>query len=306
MRSLVIGADGFVGRWLCAHLIASGDSVTAIVGPRYTTPIPGISDAVQVDVRELDELRSAIMAAEPDAIYYLAGVSRRGDRDALEGAAGVSVVGALGVLMAAADLATPPRILYVSTGLVYADAEVPRDEESPVAPHDMYAAAKYAGEVTLAQLGRVSGIDVVVARAFNHIGPGQSDGFVVPAIAQQIVRLGEEDRPVVRLAVGHTIRDFCDVRDVVRAYRLLVASAEPGRYNIGSGEGIRIIDLARLMLDVAGVSAEIVVEHAEAPGQPRAVIANVARMEGLGWRREFSLRESVAAVLEEHRAGRGR
>ena len=304
MRSLVIGADGFVGRWLCAHLLESGDRVSGIVGPRYATPVPGIDEAIKVDVRDVDQMRAVVGETRPDAIYYLAGVSTRGDRDALNNAAGVTVIGALGVLMAAARLEAPPRILYVSTGLVYADGSEPRTEDSPIAPHGMYAAAKYAGEVALGQLAQASGLEVVIARAFNHIGPGQSDAFVVPTIARQVVRLGEMDRQVVRLAIGQVVRDFCDVRDVVRAYRLLMAAAPSGTYNIGSGEGICIRDLAELMLGVAGIAAEIEVESEDATGQPLSLVANVAKLQGLGWHRQYGLRDSVRAVLDEHQAAR--
>ena len=249
-----------------------------------------------------DGLRTIIGRSVPEAVYYLAGVSRRGDREALSSAADVSVIGAVDTLIAASELPSPPRILYVSTGLVYADAGEPRDEASPVAPDGMYATAKYAGEVALAELGRVSGIDVLVARAFNHIGPGQSEGFVVPTIARQIARLSDQDGAVINLAVGSTIRDFCDVRDVVRAYRLLVTAGEAGRYNIGSGEGIAIADLARLMLTVAGIPARIVVRDEHPSDQPISIVANVAKVERLGWARRFALRDSVRDVLEEHRS----
>ena len=304
MRSLVIGADGFVGRWLCAHLLESGDRVSGIVGPRYATPVNGIDEAIKVDVRDVDQVRAVVGETRPEAVYYLAGVSTRGDRDALNNAAGVTVIGALGVLMAAAGLKAPPRILYVSTGLVYAGGDEPRTEDSPVAPHGMYAAAKYAGEVALGQLAEASGVEVVIARAFNHIGPGQSEAFVVPTIARQVVRLGELDRPVVRLAIGQVVRDFCDVRDVVRAYRLLAATAPSGTYNIGSGEGISIKELAQLMLAVGGIPAEIEVENEDATGQPLSLVANVGKVQGLGWHRQYDLRDSVRAVLDEHRVAR--
>lgn len=301
MRALVIGADGFVGRWLCAHLIDSADTVDAIVGPHYARPLPGVAVASQVDVRDTAAIAGAIAQSRPDAIYYLAGVSRRGERDALESAAAVSVVGALGVLTAAASLAHRPRILYVSTGLVYAAADEPRGEGDAIAPHGMYAAAKYAGEVCLQRLGEAGGVQVVIARAFNHIGPGQSDAFVVPTIARQVAGIPIGHSGTVRLAVGRAVRDFCDVRDVVRSYRLLIDSAPVGQYNIGSGEGIEIAELTRLMLQVAGVSAEVLAERDFSLGEPRSLVADTSKVESLGWQRRYSLRDSVRDVLDAYR-----
>ena len=300
VRALVIGADGFVGRWLCSHLLASGDAVTAVVGPRFARPIDGVDVVKMANVRDAVQIAAVVRDAPQDAIYYLAGVSRRGAREELASAAGVSVTGAVDVLVAAGAQTPPPRLLYVSTGLVYADGTEARREDSEIAPEGMYAAAKYAGEVALRYLGSVAGVDVLVARAFNHIGPGQSLGFVVPDIAQQIIRLRSIQPRVLRLSVAHTVRDFSDVRDVVRAYRLLATRGEAGVYNIGSGRGTAILDLAHMMLSAANLTAEVVADQESPNAQQSSLIADTSKIEALGWRREISLQQSLRDVIHEH------
>ena len=101
MRALIIGADGFVGRWLVRHLVDSGDAVVGIVGPHFAEPLDGPGRVEQIDVRDQESVTRFVGETEPDAIYYLAGILQRGDRDSLRAAAGISVIGAMRALMAA-------------------------------------------------------------------------------------------------------------------------------------------------------------------------------------------------------------
>src|SRR3989442_12488168 len=117
MRTLVIGGDGFAGRWLVRHLRESGDSVDAIVGPRFVPPLSDAERAEQIDVQDAGALARFVAATQPEGIYYLAGVSHRGGRDALPAAVGVSVVGGVNTMIAAAQLPGSSRLLYVSTCL---------------------------------------------------------------------------------------------------------------------------------------------------------------------------------------------
>jgi len=302
MRALVIGAGGFVGRWLVRHLLESGDTVDAIVGPHFQSPLAGVDSVQQVDVRDGTALAAFAAAARPGAIYYLAGVSQRGLRDSVEEAVGVSVVGCLNTLTAAAGLPTPARLLYPSTGYVYKGDASPLREDAPLDPAGLYASAKLAAEVALQRLSPSVGVDSIVARAFNHTGPGQTDAFLVPAIARQVAAVAAGSSDVVRLGPSSLVRDFCDVRDVVRAYRLLMLRGEPGLpYNVASGLGVKLLDLVHTMMDVAGVSARV---ESSATGddhpQPAVLIGDPGRVRKLGWRPTHELRATLADVFDEH------
>jgi GDP-4-dehydro-6-deoxy-D-mannose reductase len=300
MRALVVGADGFVGRWLVRHLLERGDSVAAVVGARYQAPIEGVSEVHQLDVRDVAALGAAVAAAEPDAVYYLAAVSHAERREELADAAGIAVVGSVNALIACAALGSPTRFLYVSSAHVYGNADVvPIPESGPVRPHNVYGAAKAAAEAALLALGPAAGVEVVVARPFNHIGPGQRRGFLVPSLAEQVRALPSGGRGVVRVGAPDMVRDFTDVRDVVRAYRLLVERGEAGSiYNVASGNGLSVRQVVDELLAVAGVQANLQVDASIIrDGEPQVLVGDPSRLAALGWRPERSLRQTLADAL---------
>ena len=301
MRSLVVGADGFVGRWLVRHLGDEGDHVTGIVGPRFRPPLDGVAQLHSADVREYGGLAGAIRDAAPDVVYYLAAVSDGAGRESVEDAARIGLVGAIHALAAASTLEQPVRIVHVSSSHVYGGEAEPLTEDSPVGPTTVYGAAKLASERALVALGPAAGIEVVVARPFNHIGPGQAPGFLVPSLAARVRAVREVGGGTLSLGIPETTRDFTDVRDVVRAYRLLGERGEAGLvYNVASGAGTSVDQLARLLLELAGVSAELEVDRSLARmGERRVLIGSAGRLEKLGWRRSWELRDTLAEVLDE-------
>lgn len=301
MRALVIGADGFAGRWLTKHLGERGDAVVAGVGPSFAGPDPDGAEVVRIDVTDRETLDSAIRRAKPDVTYYLAGISKRGSRDALASAVGVSVTGSAHALTSVAQHAPGSRLLFVSTGYVYGSSPDAQDENAVTAPSDVYGAAKLAAEGalrTLAQAGRVS---LAVVRPFNHVGPGQKAGFLVPTVASQLREVELGTRSTLTVGAVDDVRDFSDVRDVVRAYRHIAASEEEGIWNIASGVGTGIGDLIDLMIGLAGVQAAVVSNPPAGPSGPKSLIGAASRLRAMGWRPERALKETLQEVLDEHR-----
>lgn len=307
MRALVIGADGFAGRWLLRHLVESGDEVTAGVGPGYgPAPLPGGMEAIPVDVRDHDAVRAVVTATEPGVVFYLAGVSRAGVRDDLGLAVSVSVDGALNVLTAAAELRRRVRLLHVGSSHVYAPRtdETPIGEDAPVRPMTVYGAAKAAAEAALLQLAPAAGVEVVLIRAFNHIGPGQAAGFVVPSLAEQVVRIAHgEQEPIVRAGSLDVRRDFTDVRDVVRAYRLAALRGIAGAaYNVASGRAVSVRTLLDTLLQIASVEADVRADpHLFRSGaESHALVGSAAKLTSLtGWRPRLSLEATLRDVLDQ-------
>lgn len=305
MRALVIGADGFAGRWLLRHLLESGDEVTAAVGPRYGGhALPGGLEAHPVDVRDAEAVRAVVATSGPEVIYYLAGVSRAGPRDDLRLALDVSVKGALNVLAGAADLGRRVRLLHVGSSHMYAPPadEKPIPESAPIAPPSIYGAAKAAAEASLLYLAPAAGVDVIAIRAFNHIGPGQAHGFVVPSLARQVIgiRLGEQG-PTIRAGNLDARRDFTDVRDVARAYRLASLHGTAGEtYNVASGRVVRIREVLDILLGIASVRAEVTIDsRLSRSGEDSATLVGDAGklMRAVGWRPERSLETTLRDVL---------
>ncbi len=292
MRAFVTGAKGFVGTWLMTHLQAEGDEVVGV-------------DA-EIDVSDAGAVRRALLDAAPDAVYHLAARSHVGSSWAdPEEVVRVNVLGTLHVLEGARACPTAPRLLLVSSAEVYGfvdEAVLPADETTPLTPVTPYAASKVAAEYLGIQAHLAHGLAVIRVRPFNHIGPGQGAGFVVPSLAQRIVEARRAG--VAQVGVGNLAakRDFTDVRDVVRAYRLLVERGTPGEvYNVCSGRALSMSDLAVRMLSLAGADFELVPDpELFRPVDVPVLCGDPAKLRGAtGWVPRVELDRTLADVLAE-------
>jgi GDP-4-dehydro-6-deoxy-D-mannose reductase len=290
MRALVTGGRGFVGRWLTAHLEKEGDEVVAT--------------GEEVDVTDVEKVRASVADIRPEAIYHLAGWASVGSSwGDPAGAFLVNANGAVHVLDAARRLDTPPRVLIVSSAEVYGKvqpAQLPLTEDTPVSPVSPYAASKVAAEVAARQCFLGYGLPVCVVRPFNHIGPGQAPGFVVSDLAKRIVEAERSGAGVLEMGNPSPRRDLTDVRDVVRAYRLLATDGAPGEtYNVCSGEDVLIGDLARRLIDLAGADLELRPQTVDLrPVDVPVLRGDAARVrQATGWTPEIPLDETLLDVL---------
>lgn len=290
MRVLVTGSKGFVGQWLISHLEEQGDQVIGL-------------DA-EVDITEPAGLREVVVSAAPEAMCHLAALASVGASwGASEATYQVNTVGTANVLDAALACRDRPRVLIISSSEVYGrvtPADLPLAEERPFAPVSPYAASKAAAEIIGLQAWLGAGLEVVRARPFNHTGPGQRPDFVVPALAEQIARAASSGAD--RLETGNldARRDLSDVRDVVRAYRMLLCDGEAGSvYNVCRGEAVSIREVAERMLALAGLDLPIVIDPSRVrPVEIPELRGDRGRIEeAVGWRPEFDLDRTLADVL---------
>jgi GDP-4-dehydro-6-deoxy-D-mannose reductase len=295
---LVTGANGFVGRHLCKHLREHGDRVTEANGPGA----PGA-----VDVTDAAAVRAALEAARPEAVVHLAGFSSVGKsyRDPVQAFA-VNAMGTVHLLVAAHDVAPKARLLLVASAEVY--GSVPEGaratEDFPVRPLSPYAAAKAAAELAGFQFHRASGLEVISARPFNHIGSGQEPSFVVPSFARQVEAIrGGRAEPSLQVGDVSVVRDFSHVGDVVEAYRLLLARGTPGEaYNVCGGEGRTIRSILDELLRLAAVRADVSVDpqrlrSAEIP----RLVGDPSKLRALGWRPTRTVTDALREALDEAR-----
>lgn len=300
MRVFVTGADGFVGRHLCAALRAAGDEVLEAHGPRAETVS---STALHLDIAELDKVREAVAEAKPDAVIHLAGFSSVAkSHQNPPRVYAVNALGAVNLLTAVRESVPKARVLLVSSGEVYGPvpAGTRATEETPLVPLSPYAAAKAAAELAGVQFHRNYGMNVVIARPFNHLGAGQDPTFVVPSFAAQIgaIALGRID-PVLRTGNLDAVRDFSHVKDVVAAYQLLVAKGEAGQtYNVCSGEGRTIGSVLEEMLQLTGVQARIELDPARLrPSDIPSLVGAPDKLRALGWEPKLTLTDALRDVL---------
>jgi GDP-4-dehydro-6-deoxy-D-mannose reductase len=304
VRALVTGATGFVGRYLVAALREAGHQVFPCGGP-HDAP----SERLVVDLTEGNTIRAALDAARPDVVFHLAAQTFVPDSIASPlQTYRANVIGTALLAQAIRDYAqgeaANPRLLFTSSAEVYGARplhDFPLTEALDLRPSNPYAASKAAAEAILLGEARSLGLDVVVARAFNHIGPGQNDRFVVPAFATQLARIARGASRVMLVGNVEAARDFLDVRDVVRAYIALASNGESGHvYNVCSGAAVAIRDVLRELVTIARVPVEIREDPARLrPSDVPLFVGSAQRLrERTGWTPEIALGRSLRDVYE--------
>jgi GDP-4-dehydro-6-deoxy-D-mannose reductase len=294
VRVLVTGAHGFVGTWLVRHLESCGDEVVGIDHEVEITDGPAVAEAIAV--------------AAPEAVYHLAAFSHVGRSwDDRVDVVRVNVVGTAAVLDACRRLPRVPRVLVVSSAEVYGTVPVDRQpigEDEVVAPMTPYGASKAAAEQLAVQAYLGDGVPVIRVRPFNHVGPGQSEAFVVAALAARIARAERSGARAVPVGNLDVRRDMTDVRDVIRAYRLLVQHGEPGQvYNVCSGRALAVRDLADQLVALVGGEIDLQVEaDLVRPTDVPVVRGDPGRLRAAtGWEPEVDTERTLRDVLEEWR-----
>ncbi|HEV8296666.1 MAG TPA: GDP-mannose 4,6-dehydratase [Acidimicrobiales bacterium] len=297
MKALVIGASGFVGRHLVDHLTDAGDDVDGI---DRASGGPDICDS--------SAIRARIGASGAEVVYHLAGQSdvAASWSDPI-GTYRANVEGLVNVLDGARD-AGVRRVVAVLSADIYGhvdERDLPLTEDAPLRPISPYAASKAAADLVCLQAHLGYGMDVIRVRPFTHIGPGQSERFVASAIASRIVRAerdGLDSIPVGRLDAR---RDFTDVRDVVRAYRLLAEQGDAGEaYNICSGTDVSIQEVADSLVAAARRPLRLAPDPAlQRPADIPVLRGDPARLHQLtGWKAEIPLATTLADLLDDWRA----
>jgi GDP-4-dehydro-6-deoxy-D-mannose reductase len=254
-KAFITGVAGFVGKYLAAHLNEQGYAV-------YGTDRWPACKSPNVDYHEGDILDTAAMAQlflsiRPDLIFHLAGVSFPSDADkSPQYALDINIMGAVSVLDAAFQSCASSRVLLVGSSKQYGDAgaDTPIPETAPCAPTSFYGVSKYVAELIGMQYVRQHGMDVRFTRSFNHTGPGQSERFVCSDWAKQVVAI-ECGRAEPVVCVGDTgpAIDLTDVRDVVRAYLLILEKGAKGEaYNVCSGKAVPLKEVLTAMTARSG------------------------------------------------------
>jgi len=318
MRALVTGAGGFVGQYLCRALLRDGWAVAATtVG---TLPEPGTLSATElssihwrnIDLRvgaeERRSIHSLLEAQPPDAIFHLAGVSFQPNASAdVAFALGTNVGGLVnlieGVRKYQRDGRIDPTVLVIGSGEQYGRHEpsaMPLPEGAEQRPVTFYATTKQAQEAFALTAFRGAGIRMICTRSFNHSGRGQAPHFLLPALVAR-AKAARQGGASVRIGNTDVTRDFLHVEDVVSAYISLVSRGHPGEvYNVCSGVGVRVGDLAAEVLAAAGVRAPLEVDPAlqRAVDVPVLVGDNAKLRLATGWTPVKSRSDIIQDLLD--------
>ena len=298
---LITGARGFAGGHLVEHLAPSH----RIVGWTRSSPpkeLAGLARWDRVDLLDRDQVRVAIAALRPSQVYHCAGMPNVAEsfKDTTSGLeANVLASEHLFDALRRADVRC--RVLVTSSAAVYAASEEPIAEDHVLAPASPYALSKLAQEELARRAASEDGLDIVIARAFNHTGPRQTSAFVAPSLARQIASIeAGATEPVIRVGNIAAKRDISDVRDVVRAYAALMASGVSGTvYNVASGTARSIRSLLDALIARSKVPVHVETEPARMrPNDVAVLVGDSSRIErATGWRPTISFDQMLDDLL---------
>ncbi|MBN1487555.1 MAG: GDP-mannose 4,6-dehydratase [Anaerolineae bacterium] len=311
MHILITGATGFVGTHLRHYLLNKTDwTITGTAFPdRPPESCNPRESCVSLDAREKDSVYTLLAETRPGAIIHLAAQSHvptayKDPWGTLEN----NIQGQLNLLEACLELDLKPRFIVIGSGEEYGRAGIdsfPLTENHLLQPENPYSVSKVTQDMLGYQYFISYDIPVIRMRPFNHVGPGQSPRFVLPAFASQVARIeAGEQEPVLRVGNLSPARDFTDVRDVVRAYHMAIEKGEPGEvYNLASGTPCTIQSLVDKLLELSTVKIQVEIDPDRyRPADVPVIYGSAEKFQrATGWKPEIPFKQTVQDVLEEWR-----
>lgn len=304
-KGLVIGAAGFVGKYLVNEMVANNIEA-------YATKLPheSLEDVpariYNLDIMDKDAVTALLFEIRPDFIFHLAAQSSVGLAWKKPGlTVDVNIKGSLNVMDAIRELYYKPRVLLIGSGEEYGHiqpGETPIVETNLLRPGNIYAATKACQNMIGSIYSKAYDMELIMVRAFNHIGPGQAPMFVVSDFCKQVVEIEKGLRePIMKVGNLAAKRDFTDVRDVVRAYVMLVQAGVPGEtYNIGSGNAQEIRSILDLIISMSDAEVQVETDPNKLrPVDVPIIEADISKIHVLtGWKPEISIEQTIRETLD--------
>lgn len=303
MRILVTGAGGFVGRHTCRDLLTHSYEIHGMDLTGASTA-SGTASWTVCDLCNGTATDDAIRIIRPEACIHLAGFSHvpagwSKPRELFE----ANVIGTINLLQAFRNHAPAAKLLIVTTAQVYGTQPCPAPlcEADPLLPASLYAVSKVAVDQLTLLYARHYGMAAMTVRPNNHIGPGQPSAFVVSALARQVRAIAAGSKPVIRVGNLESERDFTDVRDVARAYRLLIEKGIAGSaYNLGSGHLASIGEILSHLCRMANVKPEVIRDDQLFRARDSSPVLDTGKLRtDTGWEPEIDLQTSLRDILAE-------
>ena len=312
MRALITGINGFVGGHLAEHLLAETTWQVFGTAREPTLQLPALREqvqATQADLRDASAVHELIRAVEPDAIFHLAAQAHlpTSFRDPA-GTLTTNILMQLHLFEAIRAATIDPVIVVVCTGEEYGAVqpdEQPVNENTPLRPVNPYAVSKVAQDMLAYQYFAAHKLRTIRMRPFNHSGPRQEDRYAVTGFARQIARIEAGlQPPVVKVGNLQAQRDFTDVRDIARAYRVAAEQGEPGAvYNLGSGRPVAIQTILDLLLGMSQAQIEVQTDPERMrPADVPLIACDATRFQQrTGWEPRIPLEQMLRDILDDWR-----
>lgn len=301
-KVLIFGIGGFVGRYLSEEFKKNGYEVAGS-DVRRTDSIPEYVSFTAADLLDGDAVKALVADVSPDMIINLAAISSVGLSWKIpQTTVSVNVVGALNVLEAARALPEKPKVMFIGSSEEYQAADSPMDEKTPLDANNPYGISKVTQE-RFARLYRSQyGMKVYCVRPFNHTGVGQRDSFVLPSFCKQAAQISKSGAPgVIHVGNLSAKRDFSDVRDIVRAYRMIIESDESDTiYNVGSGQAYGLDELLNYIVSLSPQKIDVQVdpERVRPIDTPLICCDHSLITERLGWKPKYTIFDTLKSMYE--------
>lgn len=308
-KALIIGAAGFVGNYLIDHIQKNCIWSIAVTKLEQENILFKGIEVCDLDIMEKDKVVDLLKRVRPDYVFHLAAqssvaLSWKNPDLTMD----INIKGTLHVLDAVRSLDYTPRVLLIGSGEEYGHVrpeDVPIVEDNVLRPGNLYAATKVCQNMIGKIYTDAYGMEIMSVRAFNHIGPNQAPAFVVSDFCKQVAEIENAMRKPV-LSVGNLSakRDFTDVRDVVRAYVMLIEQGKAGEtYNVGSGIAYKISELLELILSLSKADIRVEIDEEKLrPVDVPVIIADISKIYNCcGWKPEIPLASTLKETLDSWR-----
>lgn len=298
MKVLIFGASGFVGPYLAREFTEHGYEVIG-TDIKETSAMP----YKFADILDASSVECVVRETAPDMIVNLAAISSVGRSwNIPQTTISVNVIGALNILEAARQLENSPKILFVGSSEEYEASSEPISEKNPLNANNPYGISKAAQERFAEVYRERFGMKIYCVRPFNHTGPGQSESFVLPSFCKQVAEIEKSGRPgAIKVGNLSAKRDFSHVKDVVRAYRMILESDDCETiYNVGSGTAYSLRELLNYILKFSGqkITVEVDLTRFRPIDTPVVCCDNGFIRDRLGWKPELSVFNALREIVE--------
>lgn len=301
-KVLIFGIGGFVGRYLANEFLNHGYSVYGSDMNNNGT-LPMRVKFYEANLLDAGSVHTVVQKTSPDMIINLAAISSVGQSWSIpQTTMSVNVIGALNIMEAAKRCNPMPKVMFIGSSEEYEVSDKPLNESTPLNANNPYGISKVAQEQFAQMYSKNFGLQIYCVRSFNHTGVGQRDSFVLPSFCKQAAEIEKSGKPGV-IEVGNLAvkRDFSHVKDIVKAYRMIIESDDSSIiYNVGSGQAFSLRELLNYIVGLSGVDIQIKVDPKKfrPTDQPMVCCDYTLIKSRLGWEPEYSVFDALKEMYE--------
>ena len=298
-KILIFGYSGFVGPYLAKEFEKDG---YVVYGCDVANPTFGSAyNFAKCDILNYEEVDTLIKSILPDVIVNLAAISSVGQSWKIPQATiSINIVGSLNILESIKQLETKPKVLFVGSSEEYEASDKPINEGYPLNSNNPYGISKYVQERFAESYRKEFGLKIYCVRSFNHIGVGQKGSFVIPSLCKQVATIEKSKKPGF-ISVGNisVYRDFSDVRDIVKAYKMILDSKNDEIiYNVGSGKAYKIEELLKFIISLSSQKIDVIVDKGKFRQEdtPFVCCDNTRLKKMLNWKPVYDIKETIKDI----------